>query len=106
MTSESVAVSVMRSDGRGKEDGLFATSGSADEFEKVLSSLLGGIGSAVKARRLALGLSQSDLAEKAAVDRGYLSAIENGKQNLSLAALLKIALAIEMPIAQLVDSNG
>lgn len=45
----------------------------------------------IKERRTALGMTQEQLAEKAGVDRGYISEIESGKKNFTIQILEKIA---------------
>lgn len=58
-------------------------------------------GDAVRTRREELGLTQEDLAEKAAIHRTYLSDIERGSRNLSLINIEKIAAALALPISKL-----
>lgn len=58
-------------------------------------------GSAVKARREALGLTQEDLAEKARIHRTYLSDVERGTRNLALVNIERLAAALAMSMAEL-----
>ena len=53
----------------------------------------------VKAYRLALGLSQEELAFEAELDRTYISQIERGVCNPSILVLVKIShiLNVELP---------
>jgi transcriptional regulator with XRE-family HTH domain len=46
---------------------------------------------------------QQQLALAAGLDRAYLSGVENGKQNLSLSALYKLARALDVPTQDLLD---
>ena len=46
-----------------------------------LSQLLEGVGENIQKTRLARGMNQGELAQRAGVDRGYISLVENGKQN-------------------------
>lgn len=48
----------------------------------------------LKMLRITKGLSQSELAKKAKVDRSYISQIETGKVSPSLAVLERIAKAL------------
>ncbi len=54
--------------------------------------------------RCAAGLSQSALAERSAVSRRMLVAIEAGEKNVSLATLDRIAGALEVPFSQLIQA--
>jgi transcriptional regulator with XRE-family HTH domain len=58
-------------------------------------------GATVKARRKQRGLSQEELAERAALHRTYISDVERGARNLSLASIVKIARALGIPCADL-----
>ena len=49
----------------------------------------------VKAARQGLALSQEALADAAAIDRTYISGIERGKRNPSLALVVKLAEALK-----------
>ena len=59
-----------------------------------LAQLLSVIGSRVREARKDLGLSQTEVARSAGLDRAYLSSIEHGKQNVTVAALLRLANAL------------
>ena len=58
-------------------------------------------GSAVRRRRRHLGLSQDELAERAGIDRTYVSGVENGSRNPSLLSQQKIATALNVDLADL-----
>ena len=58
-------------------------------------------GSAVKARREALGLTQEDLAERARIHRTYLSDVERGTRNLALVNIERLAAALATSMAEL-----
>ena len=49
--------------------------------------LLFALGEVVRERRLALGISQEELAEKSGLHRTYVSDVERGLRNLTLGAL-------------------
>jgi transcriptional regulator with XRE-family HTH domain len=46
------------------------------------------------------GLTQKELLLKARLDRSYLSSIENGKYNLNIANIDKIAVALDISLAE------
>jgi DNA-binding XRE family transcriptional regulator len=66
--------------------------------EHDLSRLLGTIGAAIRELRRARGLTQQQLGEAADLDRSYVSAVEQGRQNLSLGAILRLAHALDVPL--------
>jgi transcriptional regulator with XRE-family HTH domain len=51
--------------------------------------------------RTSLGLSQEQLAQKADLDRTYVSGIERGERNPSLTNLLRLADALDTTLAAL-----
>lgn len=70
------------------EDGLDVT----NEYSDIESVVFGY---KVKEKRLHLGLSQIELAEKASIDQSDLSKIEKGLANPSLKMMKRIALALD-----------
>jgi transcriptional regulator with XRE-family HTH domain len=64
--------------------------------------LLRHVGARVREARLAQGLSQQALADRADVSRRMIAAIEGGESNVSLATLDRIAAALGMIFAELV----
>ena len=58
------------------------------------------IGTTIRAHRLERGLSQGDIEKKTGLLRCYLSRVENGHTVPSLDTLSKIAMALDLPIAQ------
>ena len=58
------------------------------------------IGTTIRAYRLQKGLSQGDIEKKTGLLRCYLSRVENGHTVPSLDTLAKIALALDLSIAQ------
>ena len=51
-------------------------------------------GDNIKRVRLEKGMTQGDIVRATGVDRGYISSLENGKQNPTLATIEKIAQAL------------
>jgi transcriptional regulator with XRE-family HTH domain len=58
------------------------------------------IGTTIRSHRLQKGLSQGDIEKKTGLLRCYLSRVENGHTVPSLDTLSKIAMALDLPIAQ------
>ena len=63
--------------------------------------LLITIGENIRLYRRRKGMSQENLAHAADVDRTYLGYVENGKHNVSVLLLLKLANALEIEVAAL-----
>lgn len=60
------------------------------------------LGRAIQSLRKEQGVSQEQLALKAEIDRRYMSDIENGKRNLSLDILERLAAALCFPVSELI----
>jgi transcriptional regulator with XRE-family HTH domain len=63
------------------------------------------IGLRTKKLRLDAGLSQEDLALKAGIDRTYINSVENGKRNVSIININKIAIALDTSLANFFNSD-
>ena len=63
------------------------------------------IGLRVKQLRKKAGLSQEALALKAGIDRTYVNSVENGKRNVSIMNINKIAKALNISLSNLFDSE-
>ena len=61
------------------------------------------LGAAVRSMRVERGLAQETFAARAGMDRSYYGAIERGEFNVSLATIVKIAAALEVPAAALLE---
>ena len=59
------------------------------------------LGTAIRTRRKALGLTLSDLSKRTEVSLGYLSQIELGKNSASIETLYRICLALGMKMSEL-----
>lgn len=65
--------------------------------------VLRAIGARIRDARKSRGLSQEGLAELSSIDRGGISAIENGRIDVRILTLLKIAEALEVPLSSLTE---
>jgi transcriptional regulator with XRE-family HTH domain len=71
------------------------------------SDALNAFGSAVRARRLELSISQEGLADRSGLHRTYIGGVERGERNISLLNLLRLANALDYPASRLiVDLQG
>ncbi|WAF85747.1 helix-turn-helix transcriptional regulator [Metapseudomonas otitidis] len=59
----------------------------------------------VRQKRLELGLSQEELAEAAGVHRTYVGMLERGEKNVTIYNIERIALALHVEPASLLQSN-
>ena len=62
---------------------------------------LAKIGRNIKNLRISKGVSQQELANMASIDRAFISTIENGKRNLSVSVLHKIAYNLDSNINEI-----
>ncbi len=60
-------------------------------------------GKNVRLRREAIGLSQEALAEKADLGRTYVSGIERGVRNPTILSAARVATALKVPLAELLN---
>ena len=61
------------------------------------------LGRAVHRHRIAVGISQEDLADQVGLDRTYISGIERGLRNPTFMVLLRLAEALKVPVRRLVE---
>lgn len=64
--------------------------------------IIEGFGQAVQGLRIERGLSQEDLAEATGMHRTYISDVERGTRNTSLVNAKKVAVALDVPLADLI----
>lgn len=64
------------------------------------------LGHAVRARRIALSLSQEALADDAEIDRSHMGKIERGERNVTFLNILRIAKAIRCKPSDLLIDAG
>ena len=70
-----------------------------------LNDHLQSLGRKVQGIRRDLGWNQQQLANSANLDRTYISAVEHGKQNLTLGAVVKLADALGVELVQLLSQR-
>ena len=68
--------------------------------------ILRAFGFSVKKQREAKGLTQETLAEKADLDRTYLSDVERGTRNLGVKNIVRIAKALGVKPGKLMEGVG
>lgn len=68
-----------------------------------LEDHLSALGRRVQALRKEHAWSQQQLAVRAGLDRTYVSAVEHGKQNITIGAAVKFADAFDIPLSELVS---
>ncbi|MFM1847251.1 MAG: hypothetical protein RL417_725, partial [Pseudomonadota bacterium] len=64
------------------------------------------IGQMIQKHRRAQRLSQQDIAHSAGLDRAYISAVEHGKHNVSIGAVMRIAEALDVAFEDLIFENA
>ncbi len=64
-------------------------------------SIIGKLSKNIKKIRAEKQMSQSDICRILTMDRGYMSAIENGKKNITILQLEKIARALKVSSSEL-----
>ncbi|WP_121353337.1 helix-turn-helix domain-containing protein [Flavisolibacter nicotianae] len=64
------------------------------------------VGQRIRELRRQLELSQEALANKAEVDRTYMTDVENGRRNISIEILEKIIAALEVSFAEFFDAKS
>jgi DNA-binding XRE family transcriptional regulator/methylmalonyl-CoA mutase cobalamin-binding subunit len=69
--------------------------------ENSLGLFLRKLGHSVHEYRKLRGFSQQELASTSDLDRAYISAVEHGKQNISIGAISKLAKALNVTIEEL-----
>ena len=65
------------------------------------SSVREKLGKNIKKIRTEKAMSQGDICRAISMDRGYMSAIENGKKNITIQQLEKLAGALEVTVDKL-----
>ncbi|CAM4115916.1 helix-turn-helix domain-containing protein [Paenibacillus alkaliterrae] len=68
-----------------------------------MSEIAGLIGENIRQLRKKRGLSQEQLALRADINASYMGQVERGEKNPTIDVLSKIALALQLPIGQIVN---
>jgi DNA-binding XRE family transcriptional regulator len=68
--------------------------------------LLLKLGKRIRALRLDRGWTQEELAHRSGLNRSYMSDVENGRSDVSLSTLHKIARPLEISLAELLAGIG
>ncbi len=77
------------------------------EYSKSDLKILKAFGDMVRNKREALGnMSQEELAGRAGLHRTYIGGVEQGRRNLSLLNIMKIATALEVEPEELLAGMG
>jgi len=63
------------------------------------------LGASVRSRRIRLGFSQEELAERAGLHRTYIAGIEGGGRNITLKSIEKLAGALQTSVATLLAES-
>ena len=72
-----------------------------ESFAKVQRRLRATLGRNVRKLRLSLGMTQSDLADRAEIRPALISDIERGETNATLDSVVRIAMALGIEPAEL-----
>jgi len=71
-----------------------------------LNQYLRGMGARILEARKVRKFSQQDLADGSGLDRAYISSVENGKQNVTIGAVFKLADALDIALEELLIGTG
>src|SRR6202011_2373322 len=74
---------------------------SVKAHERTEKSLKASLGTAIRHKRSALGISQGELALRAGLHRTYISDLERGARNPSIESVEKLAHALELSVSML-----
>ena len=75
------------------------------ERKLTLDEQLALLGHRINAARTSLRMTQQELADASGLERTYISLIENGRQNLTIEAALKIANALDIQPSDLLAQS-
>lgn len=67
-------------------------------MDYIEEEILAKIGTKIVSRRKQLNMTQEDLAYSADIDRTYVGYVENGKQNITISILIKLARALDLEL--------
>ena len=63
------------------------------------------VGQRIKELRKNIGISQETLANKAEIDRTYVTDVENGRRNIAIENLEKLILALGVSLSEFFNTN-
>ena len=69
------------------------------------SEILYTFGKRIRDSRITQGWSQEELAERAQIDRSYVSSVERGRRNVSIVTAVRISQALGVSLSVLIDST-
>lgn len=78
----------------------------SEDSTESLEDFLADLGQRVNQIRIRNSLSQKELSLASGLDRAYISQVERGKQNLSIAALMKLAGALGVSVREMLQNDG
>jgi transcriptional regulator with XRE-family HTH domain len=67
---------------------------------------LRAVGDCVRQRRSDIGLSQDELGNLSGLHRTYIGSVERGERNVTIASLIRIAGALQLPPHELLKRAG
>jgi transcriptional regulator with XRE-family HTH domain len=76
-----------------------------DEPKTHLSELKQTFGATLRRRRIKCGLSQREMAIRHGFSQNGLSAVENGKSNISLSMMVRLAAAVDCEVPELLTKE-
>ena len=78
---------------------------SFDHHSDQTARLYRNFGKQIREQREQQGLTQTELAAKAAISRGYLSQVETGRRQVSLHVAMNLAMLLHLSIDELLSNN-
>ena len=75
---------------------------SDEEFKKFMNNFCFEIATNLSNIRNKKGLSAEKLADKANIDKSHIYRIENAKKNVGLESLVKLSMALETPLEEII----
>lgn len=64
------------------------------------------VGKRIRYLRNQIGISQEELADKAGIDRTYITSVECGKRNVSIVNIERISIALNVTLSKLFDFDN
>ena len=64
------------------------------------------LGAAIRKRRLSLGLSQEEFAEKIDCHRNFIGRLERGEQNPTVDTLVRLAAGLRWKVVDIIKDSG